>query len=504
MAASPQPPKRSPEEELRNACASQEIELQFWQWPEFRLELVDGQLLVGGTLEGSRWLLKEALIGWGLEAATAFAPLEQWWEALRQAYGVSCRSQEEWLLWAESLPLSSNYREEIYPPLGTKYAGEHRWTRDYLRQALSSAIGQGGWGRCFSPNYGMQIAQDIVTPDIIVLSTRQLAQDIVYSCYTEAIAHLVIEITYPEQDSVDREKRKRLYEQAQVQHYWIVDPAQQLFEFWQWSPEGYQLGVLDPDGCYRAVGDMSFSPEIFWINMKENQSPYTQKLPAFTTVNQPRQWELRREPGTELNYGSVPFFPSVGLQPQPISPEQFVSWCPETKLEGGPFPLIGGSEIGTRNAISMLLMSLGLVDAVKLMSGYEWVRVLRKLTREQSKDSDRKAQWWKQAREIARQLVDEHHVGGVGVIGALVNEQPINRWSEIRLVLWNVPDDFKGWSFTQTLSADMPVELIEAVWASPGDWIEIADQLEILAGEGKPRGPRPQERMTFRWLETDD
>ena len=58
-----QPSDHSSQEDLKNDYASQEIELQFWQQPEFRLELVDGQFLVGGTLEGSRWLLKEALIG---------------------------------------------------------------------------------------------------------------------------------------------------------------------------------------------------------------------------------------------------------------------------------------------------------------------------------------------------------------------------------------------------------------------------------------------------------
>ena len=197
MSALNQPPDRSPQEELRNDCASQEIELTFWQWPEFRLELVDGQFLVGGTLEGSRWLLKEALIGWGLEAAIAFAPIEQWWEALRQAYDVSCQTQDEWLRWADALPLSSDYRNDYHLPLGSKYAGEHRWTCDYLRQALSLAISQGGRGRCFGSNYGMQIAQDVLTPDIFVLGTRQLAQDIVYGCYTEAVASFVIEITYP-------------------------------------------------------------------------------------------------------------------------------------------------------------------------------------------------------------------------------------------------------------------------------------------------------------------
>ena len=498
-----QPPDRSPQKDLRNDCASQEIELQLWQWPEFRLELVDGQFLVGGTLEGSRWLLKEALIGWGLEAAIAFAPIEQWWEALRQAYGISCQTKEDWLLWADSLPLSSDYREAYYPPLGSKYAGEHRWIRDYLRQALSLAIEQGGWGQCFGPNYGMQLAQDVLTPDILVLSTRQLAQDVVYGCYTEAAAYLVIEIAYPEQDAVDREVRRSRYEQAEVQHYWIVDPAKQQFEFWHWSPDGYQLGKPDPDGCYRGIGDMSFSPDIFWLNIKENQSPYTQKLPVFTSTSQHREWAFRKEPGTELNYGSLPFVPTVGLTPVPISPEQFISWCPEAKLEGGPFPLIGGGETGSRNAIAMLLMSLGLVETIKLISGYEWARVLRRVMREQHQDSKRKEHWQQRAREIAQRLVTEHQVGGVGLIGSLLSDQPLNRWSEIHLVLWDVPDEFKKWSFAETLPEDIPVEITEAVWALPGDWQEIAERMETLAGSGKPHGPRPQERMVFHWLDAD-
>lgn len=502
MPAPQHPSARSTQEALNNDCASQEIELTFWQWPECRFELVDGQFLVGGTLEGSRWLLKEALIGWGLEAVIAFAPLEQWWEALRQAYDISCQSQEDWLLWAESLPLSSEYRDNYYSPLGSKYAGEHRWTRDYLRQALSSAVIQNGLGKCFGPNYGMQLAQDVLTPDMLVLSTRQLAQNLAHGCYTEVLAYFVVEITYPEQDVVDRQTRRALYAQAEVQHYWIVDPAKQQFEFWQWSSEGYQLGVLDPDGCYRGMSDLSFSPELFWLNMQENQPLYSPKLPAFTGAAQPRQWELRKEPGTELSYGSVPFAPTVDLFPQSISPEQFISWCPGTKLEGGPFPLIGGSEIGTRNAIAMLLMSLGLVETVKLISGYEWVRVLRRITREQQQDAEQKEQWQQRAREIAQRLVTEHQVGGVGLIGSLLSDQPLNRWSEIHLVLWDVPNEFKKWAFMKTVPEDTPVELTEAVWTLPGDWQEIAERMEILAGNGKPHGPRPQERMVFHWLDT--
>lgn len=502
MSHQSQPPEQLPRQKLQNYCASQSIDLQFCQWPEFRLELVDGKFVVGGTLQGSRWLLKEALLGWGLESAIAFAPVEQWWEALCQAYDISCQSDDDWLTWAESLPISSDYRDPFYPPLGSKYAGEHRWIRDYLRQALSSAMSQAGWGKCFGPNYGMQMDLDVLTPDILVLTTRQMAQNIAHNCYAEIAAYLVVEITFPEQDSVDRQSRKARYEQAEVQHYWIVDPDKKTFEFWRWSSEGYQLSAVDPDGCYRGIADLSFSSDIFWLGFEQDASPYIQTLPAFTSVHNAHQWELRKEPGVELGYGSVPFTPSVGLLPQPISPEQFIAWCPETKLEGGPFPLIGGGETGTRNAIAMLLMSLGLVETVRLVAGYEWVRSLRHVTRNQQQDSQKRDLWWRRAREIAQQLKVEHGVGGIGVIGSLIGDQPLNRWSEIHLVLWDTPEEFKKWRIFEILPDNLPVKLTEAVWALPEDWQEISQRMQILEGTWGAYGPRPRERMIFHWKET--
>ncbi len=80
---------------LEYHCATQSIDQSECLSPEFRLELVGGQFLVGGTIAGSRWLLKEALIGWGLDAAIAFAPLDKWWEALRLAYEVPHQSMDD-------------------------------------------------------------------------------------------------------------------------------------------------------------------------------------------------------------------------------------------------------------------------------------------------------------------------------------------------------------------------------------------------------------------------
>ena len=357
MSPSSKPNKPSPKQQLQNHCSSQEIDLQFCCWPEIRFELVNEQFLVGGTIEGTWWLLKEALLGWGLDAAIAFAPLDQWWEALRQAYGVDCHSDADWLAWVDSLPLSEDYRNDSIQPPGSKYTGEHRWVRDYLQTTFWSAMGRSGLRKCSGPNYGMQIEPDtMLTPDLIMLTVQQLEQDIFHDYFVEVPAHLVVEVMLSEQCEVDEEVRRAIYEQAQVKHYWTVDPVERQFQFWQWMPEGYKPGQLDPGGCYRKVEGLSFSTEIFWLGYEQDVSPFTQKLPAVTAEKQSRQWKIERAPGTELSYGSVPFRPIVGLAPQPISVEQFVSWCPETKLEGPPFPLVGG-ETGTRNAIAMLLMS---------------------------------------------------------------------------------------------------------------------------------------------------
>lgn len=489
----------SPQQELSNYCASQQIDLQFCQWPEIRFELLNGQFLVGGTLAGSRWLLQEALLGWGLEAAIAFAPLDRWWEALRQAYTISCQTEEEWWHWAESLPLSSLYRQD-YSPLGSKYTGEHRWIRDHLGRSLRMAIDPAHWGYCGGPHYGMQMGADMFTPDLTVWTVQQLSQDVLHDYYVEVPAHLVIEILLPEQRALDEQVRYTHYERARVLHYWTVDPIERSFKFWRWTPEGYLAKGLDADGCYRGIADLSFSPDIFWLRVDQDLSPFDRKLPAFICAQQPRQWHIGREPGTELSYGSVPFAPTIGLDPEPISVEQFVSWCPETKLESPPFPLLG-SETGTRNTIAMVLMSLGLVETVKLVAGYEWVRVLHRLTREQQTDPQQREQWWQRAREIAEQLQQEQGVRGIGVIGDLVEDRPLNRWSEIQLILWEIPEDFNLWACWQSLPQDIPIALIELVRELPGTWSDITERMVVLVGQWTGQTHRPQKRMQFRWQE---
>ncbi len=234
---------------------------------------------------------------------------------------------------------------------------------------------------------------------------------------------------------------------------------------------------------------MTFSPSLLWST--------DEKLPAFSSVHQPSRWQLAYEEGEEISWGSVLFEPVVDLVPSVIHVEQFVAWCPETKLESGPFPLIGG-QTGTRNVIAMLLMSLGLVETVRLMPGYEWVRVLRRIEREQQQDAQKRQAWWSQAQAIAQQLHSEQGVGGVGVIGDLIKSRPLHVWSEIHLVLWDVPQF--GRRGLQHPSA-VPLEMMEVEWATPAQWQEICQQMVVLVGQwhGQEQ-PRSQKRLQFRWL----
>ncbi|MEL6381961.1 MAG: hypothetical protein AAFQ89_05720 [Cyanobacteria bacterium J06626_18] len=139
------------------------------------------------------------------------------------------------------------------------------------------------------------------------------------------------------------------------------------------------------------------------------------------------------------------------------------------------------------------------MEAVKLVAGYKWVRVLRRVTRRQQEDAQQREIWWQRARAIARQLYQEQGIGGVGIIGSLVKDMPLNRWSQIHLVLWDVPQGAKIWQSWQIMPNDPPMNLTEAAWALPGEWQEIAERMQVPEGKGKPYGPRPQERWAFRW-----
>jgi Uma2 family endonuclease len=49
----------------------------------------------------------------------------------------------------------------------------------------------------------------------------------------------ICEIISPSNASNDTVKKKRVYHQRQVPHYWLIDPVQETLSVLRWSPDGY-------------------------------------------------------------------------------------------------------------------------------------------------------------------------------------------------------------------------------------------------------------------------
>jgi Uma2 family endonuclease len=176
---------------------------------------------------------------------------------------VDGQTLEDWAEWAAGLPLGGE--GEPLPLLGSRYVAEHLWVRDRLRDALASAVSQGGLGKCFGPRFGMWIGAEVFTPDLLVLSDVQLAENPCYDRFVRGAAMLVVEVMLPEWTEIDLEMRQQYYQRSGVLHYWTVDLAERAMQFWRWTEAGYELGVLDGDGSYRGLAGLTVTPELLWV-----------------------------------------------------------------------------------------------------------------------------------------------------------------------------------------------------------------------------------------------
>src|SRR5262249_20748300 len=107
--------------------------------PEPKLELIEGRLVIGNSLAGSRYYLHDLLTGWGTEAALAFAAPDQWRAALHQAFGPfsppdAAAPLEDWRDWAEKVTY-----EPRLAPAGPRATGPHYHTRERLHAAMRHA-----------------------------------------------------------------------------------------------------------------------------------------------------------------------------------------------------------------------------------------------------------------------------------------------------------------------------------------------------------------------------
>jgi Uma2 family endonuclease len=350
------------------------IERWWARMPENKLELIDGRLVVS-TLAGSRFITRYLLRDYGPAMALPLAPAEVWWEALRQAFDPrpEPHTPEEWLTWAATV------EHDPEPPAAGPYGTpEHRRTYELLSSGLRSFGDVSGLGRALGRDFVVRLGENGLTPDVLFADRATLAS--LHEYYLDGPPQLAIEITLPGSAEQDRSLKRRLYEQAGIAEYWIIEAAEQQTVFLRLGDDGrYHQVAEEPAGIYHsaAVPGLALSlPHLWTMQERDRARPYLPFLPPPPGKEDLPPLERSDDPG-ELGWDSLPYAPRVGLKPIPIRFEEFISWCPQAKFEDMGGLWIGGSE-GSRRCMGMLLMTLGLVEAVKLATPQEWVAFLHK------------------------------------------------------------------------------------------------------------------------------
>ncbi len=410
------------------------IERYMAEMPEPKLELIDGQLIVGNGLIGSRRLLWEILKGYGTRAALAMAPLPLWREALCQGFaGYQTPGKkstwETWRAWVKTVQ-----HQPHIAPAGPHVDGRHRITRESLHFGLSRTADMGSFGQVFGRDLVMRIGEHAFTPDVFLLG-RQRAALMKYR-YCNGPADLVIEVFSPGHEPQDREVKRRLYEAGRVPEYWLIDPRNQTIEFLRLTGGGYQVRTPTSDGRYRSpwIPGLAFVPAQLWAYLAAPTARGMLGEGLFELEQAQPHMDLMKSTPEGIQWAAQPFAPQVQLGPAPIRFDEFAAWCPEAKFESDGRKITVGGTNGTRNVLGLLLRTMGMVEAVQLLHPRWWLRGLAREEKAQGRDAGRKSRWWQLARRLAACLREKHGWGRIAVIGDLTNSAPLHYWSELLLV----------------------------------------------------------------------
>ncbi len=101
-------------------------------------------------------------------------------------------------------------------------------------------------------------------PDILFVSQQNAAR--LQETFAESPIDLVIEVTSAESRARDRSEKFAEYEAAGIGEYWIVDPDNQLAEFYQLQAEGrFALALPDAEGIYESSRLPGFRLRVDWL-----------------------------------------------------------------------------------------------------------------------------------------------------------------------------------------------------------------------------------------------
>ena len=445
------------------------------QGTEGKLELIDGKLIVGNTIVGSRLLLRQILIGWGLEAAIALAPIPLWIEALSASLELEQFEVDEEDLSSTILNLKAvAATKEYYAEDLSAGCGKHNFDHNSIRQDLNLAlwiIGESLGGAVLGRDFVMRLGDNGFTPDILLITHEHLSQ--LKSYYLDGAADLVIEVILPGHSYADKIAKKDYYRSAGVKEYWTIDPQTRQIELWRNQNGRFEQQQPELDGCYRPsnIPGLVFLTQRIWREERSDLELFRLEIAPSSDSSKLRFQQ------NGFDCEELTFQPNLKLESTPISFQQYICRSPEAKFEfvDGK-PDIGGST-GIRNLIGMLLMTFGLTSSIKVLPPTVWCDALLQRLNLERQDRQRKAEWWIEAREIAAIIRKSFNPSKIGVIGDLTQPEPLSYWSEIIIVVWGLSED-KRWEI-HSLLREVPKDIPRTIIDVERDYLTSEEKRDI-------------------------
>jgi Uma2 family endonuclease len=111
-------------------------------------------------------------------------------------------------------------------------------------------------GRIFHAPYDVVFSQfDVVEPDLLYVSNERAA-NVVTPQHVRGVPDIVMEIASPGTRKRDATIKRRLYEQAGVSEYWMIDPEIDVVRIYRRTGEGFDR----PIELSRAASDVLATP----------------------------------------------------------------------------------------------------------------------------------------------------------------------------------------------------------------------------------------------------
>ena len=430
--------------------------------PERKMELVDGRLIVGNSIEGSRLLLDHILRGWSIDAAAAIGTIEQWIAALCDAYGLR---QPPKIDGPSIGDLERQVAGTDYPApnftLGDEGddAGHHR-IREHLYYSLWE-LGEALGGEALGRDFVMRLGENGFTPDIVFFKSGKL--NTLHENYLQGPAELVIEVVRPAHRDYDNQVKRGFYARGGVPEYLIVDPERRHVEFLRLVNRDYVVQRPDADGCYRpqSIPGLAIATKHLWAE-GERFSLRGKDNPFIVTHADHEQPDARRIGALDdgLGWGKLEFAPRLDLKTVRLRFAEYIAWAPESKFEFFDGRIqISGRE-GVRNVTGMLLATVGLAEACHFAPAAAWLEALQRRRDIEVRDGEIRREWRARAATAAELLRTKYHPERIAITGDLLSPQPLGFWSELTLAV-------RGLSGQDTLHvyedlSAMDVALVEA------------------------------------------